>query len=836
MKQKFVDIAYIAFALFIIAMATAFLYTVKMNKNSENNYLLIQKLQELRSINKEFNIFLNKRMNYFNYDKINKKVHKFEVILEELDKNKIFAKKEVKKRLRNIKNSFSKKVEIIEEFKTFNSLLANSVHYLFELSSKLQKRYYFSPIGREVSNVTLSVTRNAFGEDVGVDKIKKHYFLISDFKEKYELVDDDLKIFLSHTNLMIKYLKKIDKTYEKLNKLFLDKNINDLKSYLIAYLDKNAKEQRNISYTLYFIVFVFLIFIIVIHTSNKRHKNELSKFKKAVEDSDNSIIITDENRNITYVNDSFEKITGYKKREVLGKNPKIFGSGLVERSIYDDMNEKLNSGKRWEGELINKKKDGSIYYEQVSISPIFEGERIDGYLAIKLDVTEYIKQKELIKNKSEEIQFLAYNDHLTKLPNRIHLQKSLDHAIKSAKRNKEKLALLFIDLDRFKVINDTLGHHIGDKMLKIVSFKIKDVLRESDILSRVGGDEFVVVLENVKNISSVSKVAEKIISTIKEPIFVDGYTLNTSASIGIAIYPDDGEDVQTIIKNSDSAMYKAKDEGKNNYQFFTQKLSDTISYRLKIENALREALQKNELFLAFQPQYDLKTKKTVSVEALVRWISEDLGFVSPAEFIPIAEESGLIISIGEWVFENSCKELLRLKNLGIELERMCINVSSICFRNRHVVERFVEVAQKIGVEAKNIEIEITERYIMEHNEQNLNILDNLRDKGFNISVDDFGTGYSSMGYLKNLPLDTLKIDKSFIDNIPDSEKDVHITNTIITLCKNLGYSVVAEGIENKEQEDFLRTNGCDLGQGYYFSKPLSSYDLEKFLTLEQISN
>jgi diguanylate cyclase (GGDEF)-like protein/PAS domain S-box-containing protein len=735
------------------------------------------------------------------------------------------------RKAKRVEKKFLIKKEIIEDYKSYNALIANSVHYLFDLGTLLQNRYYFSPIGHKVGSVTLDISQSVLGENIKLEKISNYAVKLDDLKKSYKLSDKDLEAFITHTYLVLEYLKKLNDIYRVSHTLYLSDTIEDLRRSLIAYFEKSSAKQRVLSYILYFVVFVFLIAIIVIYVADKRHKNELSRFKKAVENSDNSIVITDENRNFTYVNDAFERITGYKKEEVLGKNPKILKSGKTDDSVYIEMNKKLDSGEKWEGELINKRKDGSIYYEKVSISPIFAENGIEGFLAIKLDVTEYIKQKELIKNKSKEIQFLAYHDHLTGLPNRLNLQESLDHAIKTAKRSGKKLALLFIDLDRFKIINDTLGHHIGDEMLKVISVKIRGVLRESDILARVGGDEFVVLMEDAKSEKDAAQVAWKIISVIKEPIFVEDYTLNTTASVGIAIYPDDGKDVETIIKNADSAMYKAKDEGKDNYQFFTKKLSDMITHRMKIENALRDAIKNKELFLVYQPQYDLKNRKTISVEALLRWNSKELGFISPTDFIPIAEESGMIVPIGEWVFENACKEYLRLKEKGLVLERMCINVSSIRFREENAVAKFEETIKRVGIEAQNVEIEITERYIMEHTEQNLNILDKLRNIGFRISVDDFGTGYSSMSYLKTLPLDTIKIDKSFIDKILYHSKDMQITKAIITLSKSLGYSVVAEGIETKEQEIFLRENDCDIGQGYYFSKPLVSKDLEKFLKI-----
>ena len=436
---------------------------------------------------------------------------------------------------------------------------------------------------------------------------------------------------------------------------------------------------------------------------------------------------------------------------------------------------------------------------------------------------------ENLEEQKSQIDFIAFHDHLTGLPNRRNLQEKLEHAITIAKRNDIKIYVLFIDLDRFKIVNDTLGHHIGDEMLKIIAKRIKSVLRESDILVREGGDEFVVLIENVKSENDVAIVAEKILFTVKEPIEIKEYNLTTTASIGISVYPDDGKDTDTIIKNADSAMYLAKDKGKNNYQYYTKKLSEKVQKRLDIEHELRHAIDKNELSLVYQPQYDISTKQVVSAEALLRWNSTRLGVITPDEFIPIAEDSGLIIDIGLWVFKEACKALKEWRERGLDIKSMAVNVSSVQFNQKDVVKSFKHIIDKLGIEASDIEIEITERYIMQHTKENTSILNDLQNTGFKISVDDFGTGYSSMSYLKKLPLDTIKIDKSFIDDIPNDQNDVAITKAIIALSKSLGYKIIAEGIEEEEQEQFLQKEGCHKGQGYLFSKPLKSEDFILFL-------
>lgn len=446
-------------------------------------------------------------------------------------------------------------------------------------------------------------------------------------------------------------------------------------------------------------------------------------------------------------------------------------------------------------------------------------------------------QLELINSELEkqknEIQYMADHDFVTSLPNRKSFLLRLGHAIEIAARQKQMLAILFFDLDRFKNINDSLGHHIGDNLLQVLSIKLRKLLRESDTVARIGGDEFLILLEGVEDVSYPSIVAEKVLVSIREPVDILGHILNTSASIGISLFPNDGETGDTLIKNADSAMYLAKARGKDHFQYYTEHLSKQIKRRLIIEQGLREAVKNQELSLNFQSQLDLKHKKIIGAEALLRWTHLELGSVSPVEFIPVAEESGLIVEIGEWVFLNACQEFVKWREAGYELESIAINVSSVQFNQKNLPDIFKEIIDQLGIPARQIEIEITERYIMEDSADKLQLLDTLRQFGFKISVDDFGTGYSSMAYLKRLPLDIIKIDKSFISDIPQDNNDVQITKAILALSHSLGYTVIAEGIETEEQFKILQAMSCDIGQGYYFSKPLSGDDFLTYLAKEK---
>ena len=756
--------------------------------------------------------------------------------------------------------------------------------------------------------------------------------------------DKLFKYLCLHIENFAKNVIKLNLIIEKNKKIDLAGKIFHLSDELNYKYSEVREKQNMIAIGFFLLAFSILLLLIYNYSRIKKSAKELLAFRYAIENSDNAIVITDTDRHIKFVNDAFEVHTGYSKEEVYGENPNILKSDLVSAEVYKELNETLDRGEKWQGELINRRKDGSLLYERASIVPIFMDGELVQYLAIKLDVTEYIMQQKIlqqsatvynsiedgilitdknkkivsvnpafsdifgyskeellgeepmvimflkkndiyyknmwhkllttgrwsgrvdnkakngkiipvwltiavVKDKKEEIQnfiaiytnleeiikmeekanFLAYHDSLTKLPNRTQFESQIVDILELAKAEKEKVAILFIDLDRFKVINDTLGHHIGDEMLVQLAQRIKAQLNGGALLARIGGDEFVVVMNLKENKKDAGMLADKLLAIIREPILIHDYHLNTTASIGIAVYPDDGEDRNEIVKHADSAMYHAKEKGKDTYQFYTRQLSLDVEARLDLEQELLHALQKKELTLYYQPQYDLNTRKVVGAETLLRWKNEHLGLVPPDKFISIAEETGIIIDIGYFVFEEACKEYMHWMELGLDIESISINISSIQFREDDIFEKFQEIILRTGIPAHKIEIEITERFIMEYSTTNMTILEDLRNIGCKISIDDFGTGYSSMSYIKRLALDTIKIDKSFITDLPHDSHDAEVSKAIIALSQSLGYQVVAEGIETIEQEIFLREYGCNIGQGFYFGRPMASEDFIRFM-------
>jgi diguanylate cyclase (GGDEF)-like protein len=444
------------------------------------------------------------------------------------------------------------------------------------------------------------------------------------------------------------------------------------------------------------------------------------------------------------------------------------------------------------------------------------------HIWILADITER-------KQTEERMRHIAQTDSLTGLPNRLALQLRLAQLLPEARRHQWQLAIMFIDLDRFKIINDTLGHQIGDELLREVAIRLSHVIRETDFVARLGGDEFVIILPGIGGPADAAVVANKIIAALSEAIHANEQELHSSPSIGISVFPDDGSDGDTILKNADTAMYHAKAAGRNNYQFYAENMNKSATERLDIERKLRHAISRNELALCFQPQFCADRKKATGVEALVRWHHPTDGMISPIRFIPVAEETGLIVEIGEWVLRTACHEMKNWIDRGLKPIRVAVNVSARQLRRRDFCEAVAGILAESGLPAELLELEITESAVMENPEEAIEILQRIGRMGVTLAIDDFGTGYSSLAYLKLFPIDHLKIDRSFVADIEFDLNDRAIAFGTIALAHSLGLNVIAEGVETEDQLELLRTNGCDEVQGYLFSKPLSSAATFAFL-------
>ncbi|CAG0987303.1 partial putative signaling protein, partial [Rhodocyclaceae bacterium] len=550
-------------------------------------------------------------------------------------------------------------------------------------------------------------------------------------------------------------------------------------------------------------------------TQRKRDERSLRLAEKVFDNSGQAIMITDAAATILSVNPAFTEITGYPAEEAVGRNPSVFASGRHDAAFYAAMWNELKRSGAWEGEIWDRRKNGEVYPKWASINAVNDPESgaVTHYIAIFSDITER-------KENEARIEHLAYHDALTGLPNRFALQARLAQSLADARRNGTQVALMFIALDHFKTINDSLGHDIGDQLLMTVARRISATLRESDTVARLGGDEFVIVVPGVGSPEDAARVAEKVIEHVGEPLALAGHKLHTSPSIGIGIFPTDGHNAETLMKNADIAMYYAKQHGRNAYRFFTADMNAVATERLMLETQLRAALDRNQISLVYQPQIHLATGIIVGVEALARWNHPERGLVMPETFIPVAEETGLIIPLGAWVIEEACRQAVAWRAAGMPPLRVSVNLSPHQFRDHALARHVGEILERTGLPADNLELELTESAMTSNTEHVIETLRALRDLGVHIAVDDFGAGYSSLAYLKRLPIDRLKIDRSFVSDMEQNANGVAIANGIVALATTLGLSVTAEGIETPAQLEILRSFECTDGQGFLFSRPL----------------
>ena len=540
------------------------------------------------------------------------------------------------------------------------------------------------------------------------------------------------------------------------------------------------------------------------------------------EQSSEGIVITDAARNIVLVNHAFTATTGYSEAEVLGRNPRMLASGRQDQDFYRAMWEAINRNGRWEGELWNCRKDGSLYPEWLSISRVLDAAgEVSHYIGTFTDITQH-------KAAEEHIQWLAHFDTLTGLPNRVLLADRTRHTLSMVQRGQEPLALMLIDLDHFKNVNDSLGHRVGDALLQELAKRLTAAVREQDTVSRPGGDEFIMVLPGT-DAAGAAHLAEKLLETVVQPYQIEQHELRVTPSIGIAMYPGDGADFDTLSKCADVAMYRAKQHGRNNYCFFTSEMQARSVRTLQLENALRRALERDEFSLHYQPQISMLDGCIIGAEALLRWRHPELGMVSPAEFIPIAEDSGQILPIGEWVLRSAVRQWKIWSDQARAPMTLAVNLSAVQFHHPRLVELVVQILAEEKLEPKYLELELTEGVAMDNPLAAIAVMDNLHARGIRMSIDDFGTGYSSLSYLKRFKIYKLKIDQSFVRDIADDPNDKAIVGAVISLADSLGLQTIAEGVETEEQLAFLREKGCDEAQGYYFSRPLPADQFEAFL-------
>lgn len=555
-------------------------------------------------------------------------------------------------------------------------------------------------------------------------------------------------------------------------------------------------------------------------------EEDLKLRDRAIESSLNAICITDNlvpDNPIVYVNPAFERITGYSGEEVLGRNARFLQGTDVAQPELITIRAALREQRPCHVVLRNYRKNGSMYWNELNISPVRnDAGVVTHFIGVHSDITE-------AKTHQDELARQANHDSLTGLPNRNLLWDRIGRACARAQRFGDFAAVAFLDLDNFKVVNDSFGHSVGDQLLHAVAVRLESSLRAVDTVARLGGDEFVLVLSDHKSAQSVSGELGRIVESFSQPFAVGGRDVFTSASVGVALYPQDAKDPELLMKRAELAMYRAKESGRNTYQLFTVEMQSDVTERLAIEGKLRRALEREEFSLHYQPQVDLRTNRIFACEALLRWNQRELGTVSPAMFIPLAEETGLIVPIGEWVMRTACLQSKAWQSAGLPAVVVALNISARQFREKNLLQVVAKILAETGFDPTQLELEVTESVIMHDEQRVIAALHAFRDMGVRLSVDDFGTGYSSLNILKRFPLNRLKIDQSFVHGITTDADNAAIARAVIALGHSMDLRVIAEGVETLEQLAFLRRNQCDEMQGYLFDKPMPADEFGKLL-------
>ncbi|MEJ2508523.1 MAG: EAL domain-containing protein [Gammaproteobacteria bacterium] len=560
-------------------------------------------------------------------------------------------------------------------------------------------------------------------------------------------------------------------------------------------------------------------------TDQKRAEAERHKLASAVEQTADSVTITNREGVIEYVNPAFEAVTGYSSAEAVGSTPAIVKSGRHDPQFYHKLWETILTGEVYNEVFVNQRKDGSFYYEAKTITPIKdEHGRITHFVSTGKDITEQMQTQ-------EKLQYLAHHDALTGLPNRMLFLDRVEQALARAHWHERLVALMFLDLDRFKTINDSLGHDFGDRLLALIGERLHQSVRDGDTVARFGGDEFVVLLDDIASETDIAQLAERVLELLAPPFNIDGRELYMTASIGISFYPNDGADSKTLMRHADIAMYRAKDLGRNTFKFFSDEMSARAFEYLTLENSLRHALEREEFELYYQTQVDVTSRRIVGVEALLRWRHPERGLVQPSDFVPLLEETGMIVPVGEWVLRTACRQLAQWQRQGATGLRMGVNLSARQFNEPRLGRNIERIVAECGVDARYLELEMTESVFMRHAPATTQTLGALHDLGVRLAIDDFGTGYSSLNYLKRFSIDTLKIDRSFVGDIITDADDAALTAAIIAMARSLSLEVVAEGVESEAQAAFLHAHGCHCMQGFYFGEAAPAAETAERLTV-----
>lgn len=729
----------------------------------------------------------------------------------------------------------------VDNFQRIHSIVRNSSLYLpiaaeatlAELSWEEQQQ--FKDFIRQLISYNLTRKTNKEERNYLAEEIKR----LSNHQEAQHL-----KTALQHAAIV---LNSTPKSLKLVNRIIGSASMTQLENTARHYLSAYRKAVTEATYyqTLLYALSLLLVgyalyalfrierdrrSLVIAHhdlgnrfQAQRRAEQELRLYATVFTNASEGMTITDASTKIIAVNPAFCQITGYCKEEIIGKTPKILNSGRQNKTFYQSMWDTLNSKGQWKGEIWNLRKDGSIFPEWLSITAINDSDNQPShYIGVFTDITER-------KQNEARIHHLAHHDALTGLPNRLLLLERIQHGIQATASDSLKTAVIFIDLDRFKNINDTLGHSVGDDLLIQVAQRGLSILRETDTFCRQGGDEFVAVLTGLSCRQEAGRICGELLNALCQPYLLVGHELTVSGSAGIAVYPEDGDNATELLRKADLAMYRAKEIGRNTFCYFSAEISTTSIGELLLENDLFAALERNELLLHYQAKVNSNTGELLGAEALMRWNHKTHGLISPQIFIPLAEESGLINAMGEWAIRTVCAQLRRWIDNGIHVLPIAVNISAHQFVQQALPQLLADILAEFNLPAQLIELELTESMLMGNASRTAHTLYQLKEMGIEVSIDDFGTGYSSLSYLHQFPVHALKIDRSFISQINENGEPIRLASAIIAMAHELGLKVIAEGVETEVQARYLNEHGCDISQGFLYSKPLAAIDFAKLL-------
>ncbi len=820
-RDKFKIVVTIACLLGILT----FLFFKARNNDIEKHHKIIHNIQQLFYQDSQFNesILKLQTVNFAAYEMLAKHrraIEEYTAWLKTTESGiyQTFGE-DIDTAIDEAEQVFAVKIDLIEEFKSLNSDLKKSVAEL--------------PVAVEAEKRGAS----SFAEHIYLDRLLKEVLLfhsnpmennnrwvLKAIEQMYQSPDDSQLELAGHASTVIKNTEGIIQKIQNIFDLPTKQSVGEIYNIYSRYYAEKSKSTAFYRFAMYAMALFLLAYVAKLFLTLRNTMRHLEtsleeiEFQKKALDEHAIVASINPDGHITYVNDRFIEVSQYSRKDTDSHFKKLIDFNHHSPFILKEIVTALKKGETWRGELRNSKKDGSFFWADATIVPFIDklGAPIR-HIALLTDITAKKRDEQRIFN-------LAHYDSLTGLPNRLFFRQQVEQHLSEQASKDKKTVLLFVDLDNFKLVNDTMGHTVGDSLLRKVANHLTSSARENDLVSRLGGDEFVVALMDIESHNEIIKITNAILSITDYPVKLEQHETVVSTSIGISVYPDDANSMDCLIQHSDMAMYAAKSRGKNQYQFFTKELEIQSIKRHTLENDLRRAIQLEEFEIYYQPQVESVSGDIASVEALIRWNHPDKGLIPPCDFIPVLEETGLIVTVGDWVLKQACTQLAAWKQQGFRL-RMAVNISAHQIADNHLLEIIEQILRFRPIEPHELELELTETSLLNNSEYSITLLNSLSELGVGLALDDFGTGYSSLSYLKKLPIDRLKIDRSFVWELPNDRRDMEIITTIIAMAKSLGLQIIAEGVETAEQYAILQDKQCEYLQGYHIGKPMPADEM-----------